>query len=48
MGEFGFWQRVRKLPKNNGKVLFYETYIEESNINRKPLSLTHYKKITKF
>ena len=24
-GEFGFWIRVRKLPENSGKVLFYET-----------------------
>ena len=37
MGEFGFWQSVRKMPENLVKVLFYETCFEESNINRKPL-----------
>ena len=29
-------------------MLFYETYFEESNINRKPLFLTQDKIITKF
>ena len=48
MGEFGFWQSVRKLPENEGKVLFYETCFEESNINRKPLFWSKYKIITKF
>ena len=37
MGEFGFKQSLRKLLENLGKVLFYETYFEESNINRKSL-----------
>ena len=48
MGEFGFGHRVRKLPENDGKVLFYETYFEESNINWKPLIWSHYKIIMKF
>ena len=33
MGEFGYGQSVQKLPENSGKVLFYETYFEESNCN---------------
>ena len=37
MGDFGFEQNVRKLPENYEKVLFYETYFEESNINRNPI-----------
>ena len=48
MGEFCFGQSVQKLPENLGKVLFYKTYIEESNINRKPLIWSLYKIITKF
>ena len=48
MGEFGFRQRVQKLPKNKGKVLFYETYFEQSNINRKPLIWSQDMIITKF
>ena len=48
IGEFGFWQSVRKLPENCEKVLFSETYIEESNINRKPLNWTHDKIEMKF
>ena len=35
MGNLGFGQIIRKLPKNKGKVLFHETYFEESNINQK-------------
>ena len=37
MAEFDFGKIIRKLPKNKGKVLFDETYFEESNINQKPL-----------
>ena len=48
MGAFGFGQSVRKQPEKEEKVLFYETYIKESNINRKPLIWSHDKKITKF
>ena len=48
MGEFGFGQSVRKLPENYGKVLFYETNFEDSNINQKPLIWSHNKIITKF
>ena len=33
MGEFGFGNSIRKLPKNEGNVLLYETYFEEKNIN---------------
>ena len=43
MGEFCFGKSARKRPENKGKVLFYETYIEVGNINRKPLIWTHYK-----
>ena len=48
MGEFGFWQTVQKLPENEAKVLFYETYFEDSNINRRLLIWSHGKIITKF
>ena len=37
MGNFRFGESVRKLSKNLEQVLFYETYFEESNIDRKPL-----------
>ena len=47
-GRFCFWQRVRKLLENYGKALFYETYIKESNINRKHLIWSNDKIITKF
>ena len=48
MGGFGFFQSLRKLLKNYGKVLFYETCFKESNINWKPLIRSKYKIITKF
>ena len=48
MGEFSFGQSVRKLPENYGKVLFYETYYEESNINWKHLIWSQDKIVTKF
>ena len=48
MGEFGFSQSVQKLFKNKGKMLFYETYFEENNINRKPLIWSHDKIVKKF
>ena len=48
MAEFCFGKTLRKLPENKGKVLFYETYFEVGNINRKPLIWSHYKIITKF
>ena len=48
MGDFGFWKSVRKLAKNYEKLLFYETYFEESNINWKAFIWSHYKIITKF
>ena len=48
MGEFGFGQSVRKPPKNYGKVLFYGTNFEESNINMKPLIWSKDKIIKKF
>ena len=48
MGEFGFWQIVRKLSENQGKVLFYETYFKESNINWKTFMWSRDKKIMKF
>ena len=48
MGEFGFVHSVQKLSENKGKVLIYETYIEESNINRKSVILSKYKIIRKF
>ena len=35
MAEFCFTQSVRKFLENLGKVLFYETYFEKSNINQK-------------
>ena len=37
MGNFRFGESVRKLSENLEQVLFYETYFEESNIDRKPL-----------
>ena len=48
MGEFCFRQSVRKLPKNLGKVLSYESYFQKSNINWKSLIWCKYKIITKF
>ena len=48
MGEFGFGKSLQKLPKNIGKLLFDETYLEESNINQKPFILSQNKIITKF
>ena len=46
--EFRFGQSVRKLPGNYGKVLFYKTYFEESNINWKPLIWSKHEIITKY
>ena len=46
MGEFGIRQSVQKLTENFQKLLFYETYFEESNINHKPLNWSKYKIIT--
>ena len=48
MGELGFEQTGRKQPEKYGKVLFYKTDFEESNINWKPLIWSKYKIITKF
>ena len=48
MGEFGFRQSVQKLHKNKEKVLFYDFYFEESNVNRKPHIWSLDKKIMKF
>ena len=48
MCEFGFGQSVRKFLENQGKVLFYETYFKNSNINCKQLIWSKYMKITKF
>ena len=48
MGEFGFGLSLRKLSENQRKVLFYETYAEESHINQKPLVCSQEKIITKF
>ena len=48
MGEFGFGQSVRKLPENYEKVLFYEAYIEENNINQKPLISSNDRIVMKF
>ena len=48
MGEFCFGKSLQKLPKNKGKVLFYETFFEVDNINQKPLIWSHYKIIMKF
>ena len=48
MGEFDFGQSIRELPKNKEKMLFYETYFEERNINRKPLIWSHDKIVMKF
>ena len=48
MGKFDFGQSVPKLPKNYGKVLFYETYFEESNINWRPLIWSKFMIIMKY
>ena len=48
MGEFGFWQTVGKLLEKYEKVLFYETYFEKGNINRKALIWSHDKIVMKF
>ena len=48
MGYFGFWQSVPKLLENCKKVLFKETYFEESNINQKPLIWARDKIVMKF
>ena len=48
MGEFLFGQSVQKLPGNYGILFFYETYSEESNINRKLLIWSLDKIKTKF
>ena len=48
MRDFGFGQSVRKLPENYEKVLFYENYFEETNINRKPLIWSHDKIVMKY
>ena len=48
MGEFGFGKNLRKLPEKEGKVLFDETYFEESNTNRKPLIWSQDKIIMKY
>ena len=47
MGEFRFGESVRNNTKIN-KVLFFETYFEKSNINKKPLIWSQDKIITKF
>ena len=46
--ESSFGQTVRKLPKSQRKVLYDETYFEESNINRKPHIWSQDNIITKF
>ena len=46
IGKFGVGQSVQKLPENKGKMFFYETYFEESNISRKPMILSKYKIMT--
>ena len=48
MIEFCFRQSVQKLPEIQGKVLFWETYFEVSNINRKLLICSQDKIIMKF
>ena len=48
MGEFCLGKNVRNLPEYYEKVLFYETYLEERNINLKRLICSLDKKITKF
>ena len=48
MGEFCFRQSVRKLIENYEKVLFYETFFEESKINWKPLIWSNYNIKRKF
>ena len=47
MSESGFGQSVRKLSENYRKMLFYETYFEESLINQKPLIWSKDKILTK-
>ena len=44
MSEFGFGQSVQKLSEYNEKVLFYETYFEEVNMNRIPLIWSNLRK----
>ena len=48
MSEFCLGQSVRKLPEKQGKVLFYKTYFEETNINRKAHIWSKDKIIMKF
>ena len=48
MGEFGFAQSVRKLPENEGKVLFDKTHFGDSNIIRKQLIFSQDMITTKF
>ena len=36
MGELCFGQNIPKLPENYEKMLFFETYFKEGNINWKP------------
>ena len=48
MRSSGFGQSVRKLPEILNKMLFYETYLEDSNINQKLLIWSQDKIITKF
>ena len=45
---FVSWQSVQKLSKTLEQVLFYETYFEESKMDRKPLIWAEDKIITKF
>ena len=45
---FVSWRSVRKLPETLEQVLFYETYFEERNMDRKPLIWAEAKIITKF
>ena len=47
-GEFCLLQSIRKLPEKYGKVLFYKTYFEESNISWKSLIWSEDKIITEF
>ena len=48
MGELVFGEVYENCPKIKEKVLFYEAYFEESNINLKQLIWPKYKKILKF
>ena len=48
MREFGFRQSVRKLSETWGKVLFYKTFFNVSNINRELIIRSKHKIITKF